>query len=259
MDTSKQIYNTNKVMKRLRHATGSAIADFQMIKDGDRVMVCMSGGKDSYALLEILQSLQRSAPIDFTLIPVHLNAKFPLYPDGIVEDYLKKTGLEYHVINEDVYGLIKSKIETGKPICSMCSRLRRGILYRVASEIGATKIALGHHADDILETFFLNLFYAGKLKAMPAKLKTDDDKHVVIRPLAYCRERDIIKLSEAREYPLLPKAMCAMVENKMRSEIKSMIINWDKKYHGRSEIMFKALRDITLSHLLDTDKYDFVF
>lgn len=250
-------YNNNKLMKRIRHATGKAIADFNMIEDGDVIMVCMSGGKDSYVLLEVLQSLQRSAPVNFKLVPVHLNAKLPNYPDGVVEDYLKATGLEYHIITENVYDIIRDKIPDGKNICSLCSRLRRGILYRTAKEIGANKIALGHHADDILETFFLNLFYAGKLKAMPAKLFTDDGENIVIRPLAYCREKDMIKLSQIRDYPILPKAMCALGENKMRSEVKQMIIDWDKRYHGRSEIMFKALKDICLSHLLDTSKYEF--
>lgn len=255
--SQKQIYNFNKLQKRLRHDAGRAIADFNMIEDGDRIMVCMSGGKDSYALLEILQSLQRSAPVDFTLIPVHLNGIFPGYPEGLVENYLKGTGLEYHIIKEDIYRIITDKIPSGQNICSLCSRLRRGILYRCAGEFNITKIALGHHADDILTTFFLNLFYAGKLKTMPPKLLTDDGAHVVIRPLAYCRERDLIRLSEIRNYPLVPKAMCNGVENKMRGEIENMIKAWDRQYHGRSEIMFKALKDISLSHLLDGSKYDF--
>ena len=255
----KTEYNTNKLMKKLRHATGNAIADFGMIEEGDKIMVCMSGGKDSYVLLEVLQSLQHSAPVHFELIPVHLEAGLPNYPHGLVEDYLKTTGLNYHVVHEDVYKIIRDKIPDGRQICSLCARLRRGILYRVASEIGATKVALGHHADDILETFFLNLFYAGRIKAMPAKLKTDDGKHVLIRPLAYCREKDIAKFAQAKGYPLLPKDMCSLGENKMRPEVKDMIKAWDKKYPGRSEIMFKAMKDITLSHMLDTNLYDFSF
>ncbi|SFP16951.1 tRNA 2-thiocytidine biosynthesis protein TtcA [Ruminobacter amylophilus] len=255
--SQKQLYNFNKLQKRLRHAAGKAIADFNMIEDGDRVMVCMSGGKDSYALLEILQSLKRSAPVDFELIPVHLNGMFPKYPEGIVENYLKGTGLEYHVIKENIHDIIIDKIPDGKNICSLCSRLRRGILYRTARELGITKIALGHHADDILATFFLNLFYAGKLKSMPPKLLTDDGDNIVIRPLAYCREKDLIRLAEIRNYPILSKDICSLGENKMRKEIEEMIRNWDRQYHGRSEIMFKALKDICLSHLLDTTKYDF--
>ena len=253
----KQVYNFNKLQKRLRHAAGKAIADFNMIEAGDRVMVCMSGGKDSYALLEILQSLQRSAPVDFELVPVHLNGMFPKYPEGVVEDYMRRTGLEYHVIREDIHSIITDKIPDGKNICSLCSRLRRGILYRTARELKITKIALGHHADDILATFFLNLFYAGKLKSMPPKLLTDDGDNIVIRPLAYCREKDLIKLAEIREYPILSKDICSLGEHKMRKEIEEMIRNWDKQYHGRSEIMFKALKDICLSHLLDTRTYDF--
>ncbi len=249
--------NLNKTMKRLRHAAGLAIQDFKMIEDGDRVMVGMSGGKDSYALLTILQSLQRSAPIHFELVLVHLDANFPLYPQGVVEQYLRDTGLEYHVIHENVYQLIKEKLGPDKPICSLCSRLRRGIIYRVAKELKVTKIALGHHADDILETFFLNLFYGGKIKAMPAKLLTDDNSHIVIRPLAYCREADIIRLANAYQWPILPKGMCQFEANKERGEIKEMIKAWDRKYKGRSQIMFKALRDITLSHMLDTTLFNF--
>lgn len=257
MDEKKYIYNTNKVMKRLRHMTGMAINDFNMIEDGDRVMVCMSGGKDSYALLEILDSLRRNAPINFTLIPVHLNAHLPGYPEGVVENYLKQQVYEYHIIDENVYGIILEKIPDGKNICSLCSRLRRGILYRVADEVGATKIALGHHGDDILATFFLNLFYGSCIKTMPAKLLTDDGKHIVIRPMAYCREKDLIRLSEARGYPVLSKKLCDLGENKMRKEIQAMIKEWDKKFPGKSENMCKAMRHICLSHMLDRDLYDF--
>lgn len=255
----KAEYNTNKLMKKLRHAAGNAIADFRMIEEGDRIMVCMSGGKDSYVMLDVLRSLQHSAPVNFELIPVHLDAGLPNYPQGLVEDYLIKTGLSYKVVHENVYSIIRDKIPDGKQICSLCARLRRGILYRIASEIGATKIALGHHADDILETFFLNLFYAGRIKAMPAKLKTDDNKHVLIRPLAYCREKDIKKYAQAIGYPLLPADMCSLGENKMRGEVKEMIKAWDKKYPGRSEIMFKAMKDITPSHMLDINLFDFSF
>ncbi len=257
MDERKYLYNTNKTLKRLRHLTGMAIQDFNMISAGDRVMVCMSGGKDSYALLEILTSLQKSAPVDFELIPVHLDARLPGYPEGVMEEYLSKTGLKYHIISEDVYSLIREKIPDGRNICSFCSRLRRGILYRVAGEIGASKIALGHHGDDILGTFFLNLFYAGSIKSMPPKLHTDDGRHVVIRPLAYCRERDIVRLAEGRRYPLFPKNLCSLGENKMRGEIREMINSWDKKFPGRSMNMLKAMQRICLSHMLDRSLYDF--
>ncbi|WP_406038125.1 tRNA 2-thiocytidine(32) synthetase TtcA [Succinimonas sp.] len=257
MDERKYLYNTNKTLKRLRHLTGMAIKDFNMITAGDRVMVCMSGGKDSYALLEILTSLQKSAPVDFELIPVHLNARLPGYPEGVMEDYLRKTGLRYHIIAEDVYSLIREKIPDGRNICSFCSRLRRGILYRAAGEIGATKIALGHHGDDVLGTFFLNLFYAGSVKSMPAKLHTDDGRHIVIRPLVYCRERDIVRLSEGRGYPLFPKNMCSLGENKMRGEIREMINDWDKKFPGRSMNMLRAMQRICPSHMLDRRLYDF--
>ena len=257
MDERKYLYNTNKTLKRLRHLTGMAIQDFNMISAGDRVMVCMSGGKDSYALLEILSSLQKSAPVDFELIPVHLDARLPGYPEGVMEDYLRKTGLEYHIITEDVYSLIRDKIPDGRNICSFCSRLRRGIIYRAAGEIGATKIALGHHGDDVLGTFFLNLFYAGSVKSMPAKLHTDDGRHIVIRPLVYCRERDIVRLSEGRGYPLFPKNMCSLGENKMRGEIREMINDWDKKFPGRSMNMLRAMQRIWPSHMLDRRLYDF--
>ncbi|MEE3421262.1 MAG: tRNA 2-thiocytidine(32) synthetase TtcA [Succinimonas sp.] len=257
MDERKYLYNTNKTLKRLRHLTGMAIQDFNMISAGDRVMVCMSGGKDSYALLEILSSLQKSAPVDFELIPAHLDARLPGYPEGVMEDYLRKTGLEYHIITEDVYSLIRDKIPDGRNICSFCSRLRRGIIYRAAGEIGATKIALGHHGDDVLGTFFLNLFYAGSVKSMPAKLHTDDGRHIVIRPLVYCRERDIVRLSEGRGYPLFPKNMCSLGENKMRGEIREMINDWDKKFPGRSMNMLRAMQRICPSHMLDRRLYDF--
>ena len=257
MDERKYLYNTNKTLKRLRHLTGMAIKDFSMISAGDRVMVCLSGGKDSYALLEILSSLQKSAPVDFELIPVHLDARLPGYPEGVMEDYLRKTGLEYHIITEDVYSLIRDKIPDGRNICSFCSRLRRGIIYRAAGEIGATKIALGHHGDDVLGTFFLNLFYAGSVKSMPAKLHTDDGRHIVIRPLVYCRERDIVRLSEGRGYPLFPKNMCSLGENKMRGEIREMINDWDKKFPGRSMNMLRAMQRICPSHMLDRRLYDF--
>lgn len=254
----KHSYNTNKLMKRLRHLTGDAIKDYSMISDKDRIMVCISGGKDSYVLLDVLRSLQRSTPVDFTLIPVHLEGGFPLYPHGVVEEYLKSTGLEYHIIKEDIYTLLKQTMGN-KPLCSMCSRLRRGIIYNAAKKLNIDKIALGHHGDDILETFFLNLFYGGKLKSMPPKLITDDKANIVIRPLSYCREDDIQKYAKVMQYPIIPKELCSLVENKQRSNVKDMIKKWDKDFPGRSHIMLKALKDISLSHLLDVTKYDFSF
>ncbi len=247
----------NRLQKKLRHAAGEAVADYGMIEDGDRVMVCMSGGKDSYAMLDILLCLRRGAPVSFELVPVHVDGMFPGYPEGAVENYLRATGLEYRVIRENIYGVVTARPTRNGGVCPFCSRLRRGIIYRVAGEIGADKIALGHHADDILATFFLNLFYAGRLKTMPPKLLTDDRKHVVIRPLAYCREKDLARFAGLKGYPVLPKDLCGLAENKMRREVGEMIAAWDKRYPGRSDVMFRALKEICASHLLDRTKFDF--
>ncbi|MDN0118196.1 tRNA 2-thiocytidine(32) synthetase TtcA [Yersinia frederiksenii] len=253
----KEYYNLNKLQKRLRRNVGQAIADFNMIEEGDRVMVCLSGGKDSYTMLDILQNLQKSAPINFTLIAVNLDQKQPGFPEDILPAYLDKQGVEYKIVEENTYGIVKEIIPEGKTTCSLCSRLRRGILYRTASELGATKIALGHHRDDILQTLFLNMFYGGKLKGMPPKLMSDDGKHVVIRPLAYCREKDIERFAVAREYPIIPCNLCGSQPNLQRQVIKDMLRDWDKQYPGRIETMFSAMQNVVPSHLNDHKLFDF--
>lgn len=257
MNTPKEQYNINKLQKRLRSHTGKAIADFNMIEDGDRIMVCLSGGKDSYTLLSILQSLQQSAPIRFSLVAVNLDQKQPGFPEHILPEYLEKLGVEYKIAEENTYGIVKEKIPEGKTTCSLCSRLRRGILYRTATELGATKIALGHHRDDILQTLFLNMFYGGKLKGMPPKLMSDDGKHVVIRPLAYCREKDIERFAEAKGFPIIPCNLCGSQPNLQRQVIKDLLRDWDKRYPGRIETMFRATQNVVPSHLCDTELFDF--
>ncbi|WP_016605866.1 tRNA 2-thiocytidine(32) synthetase TtcA, partial [Yersinia pestis] len=253
----KEQYNFNKLQKRLRRNVGQAIADFNMIEEGDRVMVCLSGGKDSYTMLDILQSLQKSAPINFSLIAVNLDQKQPGFPEDILPAYLDKQGVEYKIVEENTYGIVKEIIPEGKTTCSLCSRLRRGILYRTATELGATKIALGHHRDDILQTLFLNMFYGGKLKGMPPKLMSDDGKHIVIRPLAYCREKDIERFAVAREYPIIPCNLCGSQPNLQRQVIKDMLRDWDKQYPGRIETMFSAMQNVVPSHLNDHKLFDF--
>ncbi|MBX9486759.1 tRNA 2-thiocytidine(32) synthetase TtcA [Yersinia enterocolitica] len=253
----KAQYDLNKLQKRLRRNVGQAIADFNMIEEGDRVMVCLSGGKDSYTMLDILQNLQKSAPINFTLIAVNLDQKQPGFPEDILPAYLDKQGVEYKIVEENTYGIVKEIIPEGKTTCSLCSRLRRGILYRTAAELGATKIALGHHRDDILQTLFLNMFYGGKLKGMPPKLMSDDGKHVVIRPLAYCREKDIERFAVAREYPIIPCNLCGSQPNLQRQVIKDMLRDWDKQYPGRIETMFSAMQNVVPSHLNDHKLFDF--
>ena len=255
--TKAQKYNINKLHKKLRRNVGQAIADFNMIEDGDRIMVCLSGGKDSYTLLDILRNLQRSAPISFELIAVNLDQKQPGFPDHILPNYLKSLGIEYKIVEEDTYTIVKDKIPEGKTTCSLCSRLRRGILYRTAKELGATKIALGHHRDDILETMFLNMFYGGKLKGMPPKLVSDNGEHVVIRPLAYCREKDIERYASVVEYPIIPCNLCGSQPNLQRQVIKEMLREWDRHYPGRSETMFKAMQNVVPSHLADFELFDF--
>ncbi|CNB54304.1 tRNA 2-thiocytidine(32) synthetase TtcA [Yersinia similis] len=253
----KEQYSFNKLQKRLRRNVGQAIADFNMIEEGDRVMVCLSGGKDSYTMLDILQSLQKSAPINFSLIAVNLDQKQPGFPEDILPAYLDKQGVEYKIVEENTYGIVKEIIPEGKTTCSLCSRLRRGILYRTATELGATKIALGHHRDDILQTLFLNMFYGGKLKGMPPKLMSDDGKHIVIRPLAYCREKDIERFAVAREYPIIPCNLCGSQPNLQRQVIKDMLRDWDKQYPGRIETMFSAMQNVVPSHLNDHKLFDF--
>jgi len=253
----KEKYDTNKLHKRLRRLVGTAITDFNMVEEGDRVMVCLSGGKDSYALLDILRSLQIHAPLKFELIAVNLDQKQPGFPEHILPEYLTKIGVPFRIIEQDTYSVVKRIIPEGKTTCSLCSRLRRGALYRVASEIGATKIALGHNRDDILETLFLNLFYGGKLKAMSPKLINDSGQHIVIRPLAYCKEKDLEAYADAEEFPIIPCNLCGSQKNLQRQVIKDMMQEWDKKFPGRLETMFTALRNVQPSHLVDNVLYDF--
>lgn len=253
----KEKYDTNKLHKRLRRLVGTAITDFNMVEEGDRVMVCLSGGKDSYALLDILRNLQIHAPLKFELIAVNLDQKQPGFPEHILPEYLTKIGVPFRIIEQDTYSVVKRIIPEGKTTCSLCSRLRRGALYRVASEIGATKIALGHHRDDILETLFLNLFYGGKLKAMSPKLINDSGQHIVIRPLAYCKEKDLEAYADAEEFPIIPCNLCGSQKNLQRQVIKDMMQEWDKKFPGRLETMFTAIRNVQPSHLVDNVLYDF--
>jgi len=253
----KEKYNTNKLHKRLRRLVGSAITDFNMVEAGDRVMVCLSGGKDSYALLDILRNLQSHAPLQFELVVVNLDQKQPGFPEHILPEYLTKIGIPFHIVEQDTYSVVKQIISEGKTTCSLCSRLRRGVLYRVASEIGATKIALGHHRDDILETLFLNLFYGGKLKAMSPKLINDNGQHIVIRPLAYCKEKDLVAYAASEKFHIIPCNLCGSQKNLQRQVIKDMMQEWDKKFPGRLETMFTALRNVQPSHLVDNVLYDF--
>ncbi|AIY65473.1 tRNA 2-thiocytidine(32) synthetase TtcA [Pseudoalteromonas piratica] len=254
---AKAKYNLNKLQKRLRRFTGQAIADFNMIEEGDRIMVCLSGGKDSYTLLDILQNLQRSAPVNFELFAINLDQKQPGFPEHILPEYLESLGIEYKIVEEDTYSIVKDKIPEGKTTCSLCSRLRRGILYRTAKEMGATKIALGHHRDDMIETMFLNMFYGGKLKGMPAKLLSDDAQHMVIRPLAYCKEKDIVKYAEAKEFPIIPCNLCGSQENLQRKHIKAMLNEWDKTHPGRVETIFTSMQNVVPSHLADPSIFNF--
>lgn len=255
----KDIYDVNKLQKRLRRLVGEAIANFSMIEAGDKVMVCLSGGKDSYTLLDILMNLQRSAPVAFELVAVHLDQQQPGYEADVLPNYLATMGIEYHIISKDTYSVVKRVIPEGKTMCSLCSRLRRGNLYSFAKQIGATKIALGHHRDDIIETFFLNLFFGGKLKAMPAKLLSDDGQHIVIRPLAYCSEKDIIRYAEEKQFPIIPCNLCGSQPNLQRKVIKQMLQTWQKQNPGRIETIFNALQDVSSSHLLDPKLFNFDF
>ncbi len=253
----KIAYEDNKLHKRLCRQVGQAIGDFNMIEQGDRVMVCLSGGKDSYALLDILLTLRERAPIDFDIIAVNLDQKQPNFPAHILPAYLSALGVEFHIENQDTYSIVKRVIAEGKTTCSLCSRLRRGILYRVADELGATKIALGHHRDDILETFFLNMFFGGKLKSMPPKLQSDDGRHIVIRPLAYVKEADTERYAAVRDFPIIPCDLCGSQENLQRKQIKHMLREWDKKTPGRTDHIFSALSTVVPSHLLDRTLFGF--
>ncbi|TNH87214.1 tRNA 2-thiocytidine(32) synthetase TtcA [Aeromonas sobria] len=254
---AKDKYSFNKLQKRLRRNVGQAIADFNMIEEGDKVMVCLSGGKDSFGMLDILMSLKASAPINFDLIAVNLDQKQPGFPEHVLPEYLASLGIEYKIVEEDTYSIVKDKVPEGKTTCALCSRLRRGILYRTALELGCTKIALGHHRDDILETLFLNMFYGGKLKSMPPKLVSDDGKNVVIRPLAYCKEKDLIRYAEVKSFPIIPCNLCGSQENLQRQAIKQMMQDWDRRFPGRIETMFTAIQDVIPSHLLDHKLFDF--
>ena len=253
----KQVYEGNKLAKRLRRQVGQAIGDFDMIREGDKVMVCLSGGKDSYALLDVLLSLKAHAPVLFEIVAVNLDQKHPGYPATVLPDYLRALGVSFRIIEQDTYSVVKRVIPEGKTMCSLCSRLRRGALYRVAKEIGASKIALGHHRDDILETFLLNLFHAGRLKAMPPKLISDDGQHIVIRPLAYCREADLEEFAQLRRFPVIPCNLCGSQDNLQRQVVKNMLKEWEKKFPGRLETMFASLQRTSPSHLLDPRQFDF--
>jgi tRNA 2-thiocytidine biosynthesis protein TtcA len=253
----KIAYENNKLHKRLCRLVGQAIGDFNMIEEGDKVMVCLSGGKDSYALLDILLTLRERAPIHFDLIAVNLDQKQPNFPADILPAYLEKLGVQYHIENQDTYSIVKRLIPEGKTTCSLCSRLRRGILYRVADELGCNKIALGHHRDDILETFFLNMFFGGKLKGMPAKLVSDDGKHMVIRPLAYVKEADSTRYAEVKQFPIIPCDLCGSQENLQRKQIKGLMREWEQKYPGRVESIFSSLSTVVPSHLMDKNLFGF--
>ena len=256
-DPRKREYEAAKLAKRLRRQVGEAIADFNMIEAGDRVMVCLSGGKDSYGLLDVLVALREKAPIDFDLVAVNLDQKQPGFPARVLPEYLAARGVPYRIVEQDTYSVVRRVLPEGKTLCSLCSRLRRGVLYRVAGELGATKIALGHHRDDILATFFLNLFFGGKLKAMPAKLSSDDGRHVVIRPLAYVAEDDLAAYAAARAFPLIPCSLCGSQENLQRQVVREMLRDWERRHPGRIESICRALTDVRPSHLLDRKLFDF--
>jgi len=250
-------HETHKLEKRLCRQVGQAIMDFGMIEEGDRVMVCVSGGKDSYGMLDILLKMQQRAPVNFELIAVNLDQKQPGFPDHVLPAYLKQLGVPFHIETQDTYSIVKKVIPEGKTMCSLCSRLRRGILYRVADELKVTKIALGHHRDDMLQTFFLNMFFGGKLKGMPPKLVSDDGGHIVIRPLANVAEKDLTRWAEHRQFPIIPCTLCGSQENLQRKQIGNMLREWEKQYPGRIESMFTALQNVVPSHLMDTKRYDF--
>jgi tRNA 2-thiocytidine biosynthesis protein TtcA len=258
IDNRKADYEAGKLAKRLRRQVGEAIADFAMIEEGDKVMVCLSGGKDSHALLDILLGLKDKAPIRFDLIAVNLDQKQPGFPAEVLPKYLESRGVPFRIVEQDTYSVVKRVVPEGKTMCSLCSRLRRGALYRAASEVGATKIALGHHRDDILATFFLNLFHGGQLKAMPAKLRSDDGKHVVIRPLAYVAESDLTAYAEQKAFPIIPCTLCGSQENLERKVVGQMLADWGRHHPGRVESIVRALSEVRPSHLLDRKLFDFM-
>ena len=257
LDKRKESYEAGKLAKRIRRQVGEAIADFRMIGEGDKVMVCLSGGKDSHALLDVLLGLKEKSPVSFELIAVNLDQKQPGFPAHVLPDYLSSRGIPFHIAAQDTYSVVKRVIPEGQTMCSLCSRLRRGVLYRVAGELGATRIALGHHRDDILATFFLNLFHGGKLKAMPPKLVSDDGRHVVIRPLAYVAEVDLVEYAKVKAFPIIPCTLCGSQENLERKKIGEMLAEWQRRHPGRVESIVRALGDVSASHLLDRTLFDF--
>ena len=257
MKSNRTSNSFNKLRSRLERETGKAIGDYSMIEDGDVIMVCLSGGKDSYTMLSVLQALQKRAPVNFKLIAMNLDQKQPGFPSEILPEYLESVGVDYHIITQDTYSIVKEKIPEGKTTCSLCSRLRRGIIYKTAKQLGANKIALGHHRDDIIETLFLNMFFGAKIKAMPPKLLTDDGAHVLIRPLAYCAERDIERFATQMAYPIIPCNLCGSQENLQRQTIKTMLTDWEKQYPGRGTNIFHAIQNIVPSQLADKKLFDF--
>lgn len=253
----KRKYEEGKLAKRIRRLAGAAIADYGMISEGDKVMVCVSGGKDSFALLDVLMRLRDKAPVSFEIVAVNLDQRHPGYPEQVLPDYLTTLGVPFRIVAQDTYSVVKRLIPEGKTMCSLCSRMRRGVLYRVARELGATKIALGHHRDDILETFLLNMFFGGKLKAMPPKLVSDDGAHVVIRPLAYVEERDLEAYAEARGFPIIPCDLCGSQPTLQRKQAKALLRDWEQRFPGRVENIFRSLQSVSKSHMLDRGLFDF--
>ena len=256
-DTRRAEFETNKLSKRLHRQVGQAITDFNMIEAGDRVMVCISGGKDSHALLDLLMSLRQRAPIDFTLVAVNLDQKQPGFPAHVLPDYLGRLDVPFHIENQDTYAIVKRLIPEGQTMCSLCSRLRRGILYRVAGELGATKIALGHHRDDMVVTLLMNMFFGGRLKGMPPKLASDDGRHIVIRPLAYVAESDLQRWAAHRQYPIIPCSLCGSQDDLQRARIKAMVHDWERQYPGRTDSMLRAMGHVVPSHLMDGKLHPF--
>ncbi|MGY0616080.1 tRNA 2-thiocytidine(32) synthetase TtcA [Vibrio sp. FJH11] len=257
-DTRKETLEFNKLQKRLRRHVGNAITEYNMIEEGDVVMACISGGKDSFAMLDILLNLQKAAPIKFEVVAVNLDQKQPGFPEHILPEYFETLNIPYYIVDKDTYSVVKEKVPEGKTTCGLCSRLRRGTLYSFAEKIGATKLALGHHMDDIVETMFLNMFHGSRLKAMPPKLRSDDGRNVVIRPLTYCREKDLIKYAEHKDFPIIPCNLCGSQENLQRQAIKAMLMEWDKKTPGRVEAIFKSIQNVSPSQLADKALFDFV-
>ena len=257
MSIRREQLESNKLQKRLRRNVGKAVADYRMIEEGDRIMVCLSGGKDSYAMLDILMNLQKNAPVQFELVAVNLDQKQPGFPERVLPNYLDTLDIEYHILEKDTYSVVTSKIPEGKTYCSLCSRLRRGTLYGFAEQIGATKVALGHHRDDIVETLFLNMFYQGKLKAMPPKLLSDDKRNVLIRPLAYCKESDLVALAELKQFPIIPCNLCGSQAGLQRNAVKEMLTQWERQFPGRIDAIFGAIKNVAPSQLADTSLFDF--